>query len=38
MDTSRLRDRWGCTPAWNANECVEDLALGLRAASPSGSG
>ncbi|EUA44492.1 NADH(P)-binding family protein [Mycobacterium xenopi 3993] len=30
MDTSRLRDRWGCTPAWNANECVEDLALGLR--------
>src|SRR5581483_2519049 len=30
MDTSRLRDQWAFTPAWNAGECVEDLALGLR--------
>ena len=30
MDTSRLRDEWGFRPAWNAQECVEDLALGVR--------
>ncbi|BBZ39970.1 PEP-utilizing enzyme [Mycobacterium conspicuum] len=30
MDTSRLRDEWGFRPAWNARECIEDLALGLR--------
>lgn len=30
MDTSRLRDEWGFQPAWSADECVEDLALGVR--------
>ncbi|MEY8016386.1 sugar epimerase family protein [Mycobacterium servetii] len=30
MDTSRLREEWGFEPAWNADECVEDLAMGLR--------
>ena len=30
MDTSRLQDEWGFRPAWNARECIEDLALGLR--------
>jgi len=30
MDTSRLRNEWGFTPAWNAAECVEDFALAVR--------
>ena len=30
MDTSRLHDEWGFQPAWNAQECIEDLALGVR--------
>jgi nucleoside-diphosphate-sugar epimerase/phosphohistidine swiveling domain-containing protein len=30
MDTSRLRDEWGFLPAWNARECVEDVALAVR--------
>jgi nucleoside-diphosphate-sugar epimerase/phosphohistidine swiveling domain-containing protein len=30
MDTSRLRDQWGFTPAWNAAECVADATLGVR--------
>src|SRR5271157_5829928 len=30
MDTSRLRDEWGFEPAWDADECVEDLALAVR--------
>ena len=30
MDTSRLHDEWGFRPAWNAQECIEDLALGVR--------
>ncbi|OBG34821.1 sugar epimerase family protein [Mycobacterium sp. E3198] len=30
MDTSRLRDEWGYQPAWNSDECVEDLALAVR--------
>ncbi len=30
MATSRLSEEWGFDPAWNADECVEDLALGMR--------
>ncbi|UQX09426.1 PEP-utilizing enzyme [Candidatus Mycobacterium methanotrophicum] len=30
MDTSRLRDAWGLTPAWNADECARDFALAVR--------
>jgi nucleoside-diphosphate-sugar epimerase/phosphohistidine swiveling domain-containing protein len=30
MDTSRLHEDWGFTPAWNAAECVEDFALAIR--------
>jgi nucleoside-diphosphate-sugar epimerase/phosphohistidine swiveling domain-containing protein len=30
MDTARLYDRWSFTPAWSADECVEDLALAIR--------
>lgn len=30
MVTSRLHDEWGFQPAWNADECIEDLALGIR--------
>lgn len=30
MDTTRLRDRWGFTPAWTAEECLEDFALAVR--------
>ena len=30
MDTSRLRDEWGFEPAWDSDECVEDLALAVR--------
>ena len=30
MDTARLRGVWGYQPAWNADECVEDLALTVR--------
>jgi nucleoside-diphosphate-sugar epimerase/phosphohistidine swiveling domain-containing protein len=30
MDISRLRDEWRFEPAWNADECIEDLALGVR--------
>jgi nucleoside-diphosphate-sugar epimerase/phosphohistidine swiveling domain-containing protein len=30
MDTARLREEWGFQPAWNADECIEDLALGVR--------
>ncbi|MGB8387449.1 NAD-dependent epimerase/dehydratase family protein, partial [Mycobacterium sp.] len=30
MDTSRLHDEWGFHPAWNADECVEDLVLAVR--------
>jgi nucleoside-diphosphate-sugar epimerase/phosphohistidine swiveling domain-containing protein len=30
MDTSLLRDRWNFTPAWNAEECVQDVALAVR--------
>lgn len=30
MDTSPLRELWKFEPAWNADECMEDLALGLR--------
>jgi phosphohistidine swiveling domain-containing protein len=30
MDTSRLRDEWGFRPAFNADECVEDLELAVR--------
>ncbi len=30
MDTTRLRDEWDFTPAWNADECVEDFALAVR--------
>jgi phosphohistidine swiveling domain-containing protein len=30
MDTTRLRDTWGLTPAWLADECVEDFALAVR--------
>jgi nucleoside-diphosphate-sugar epimerase/phosphohistidine swiveling domain-containing protein len=30
MDTALLRDKWNFTPAWNAQECVEDVALAVR--------
>jgi nucleoside-diphosphate-sugar epimerase/phosphohistidine swiveling domain-containing protein len=30
MDTSRLRDTWDFTPAWTAEECIEDFALAVR--------
>jgi nucleoside-diphosphate-sugar epimerase/phosphohistidine swiveling domain-containing protein len=30
MDTSLLQDQWGFTPAWNAEECVEDFVLAVR--------
>jgi nucleoside-diphosphate-sugar epimerase/phosphohistidine swiveling domain-containing protein len=30
MDTSRLREDWEFTPAWTAEECVEDFALAVR--------
>lgn len=30
LDTSRLRDEWGLTPAWNADECAQDFALAVR--------
>lgn len=30
MDTARLRDGWGFTPAWTAPECLEDFALAVR--------
>lgn len=30
LDTSRLSEEWEFEPAWNADECIEDLALGLR--------
>ncbi|WP_156687848.1 sugar epimerase family protein [Mycobacterium sp. Marseille-P9652] len=30
MDTSKMRERWGFRPAWDANECVEDFALAVR--------
>jgi phosphohistidine swiveling domain-containing protein len=30
MDTSLLHDQWGFTPAWNADECVEDFVLAVR--------
>ncbi len=31
MDTSRLSQQWDFAPAWNADECIEDLAQGMRA-------
>ncbi len=31
MDTSRLSRQWDFAPAWNADECIEDLAQGMRA-------
>ncbi|MGO9745293.1 MAG: sugar epimerase family protein, partial [Mycobacterium sp.] len=30
MNTDRLRDEWGFRPAWNADECLEELALAVR--------
>jgi nucleoside-diphosphate-sugar epimerase/phosphohistidine swiveling domain-containing protein len=30
MDTSWLRNNWNFTPAWSADECVEDVALAVR--------
>ncbi|QLL05504.1 NAD-dependent epimerase/dehydratase family protein [Mycobacterium vicinigordonae] len=30
VDTSRLSELWGFEPTWNADECIEDLALGMR--------
>ncbi|MGF2944898.1 sugar epimerase family protein [Mycobacterium sp. Lab-001] len=30
MDTARLSEEWGFATAWNADECIEDLALGMR--------
>ena len=30
MDTSRLVDEWGYTPAWTAEECLDDFALAVR--------
>lgn len=30
MDISRLHDEWGFRPAWKADECIEDLAVGVR--------
>lgn len=30
MDTSRLVNEWGYTPAWTAEECLDDFALAVR--------
>lgn len=30
MDTSRLVDEWGYTPAWNSEECLDDFELAVR--------
>jgi nucleoside-diphosphate-sugar epimerase/phosphohistidine swiveling domain-containing protein len=30
LDTSRLHHEWGFQTAWNADECVQDLVLGVR--------
>jgi nucleoside-diphosphate-sugar epimerase/phosphohistidine swiveling domain-containing protein len=30
MDTTRLRDEWGFKAVWDADECVEDMALAVR--------
>lgn len=30
MDTARLREQWGFSPAWNSGECVDDFALAVR--------
>ena len=30
MDTALLRDKWNFTPAWTAQECVQDVALAVR--------
>ena len=30
MDTSRLVDEWGYTPAWKADECLDDFELAVR--------
>ena len=30
MDTGRLVDEWGYTPAWTAQECLDDFALAVR--------
>jgi len=30
MDISRLLDDWGYTPAWTAEECLDDFALAVR--------
>jgi nucleoside-diphosphate-sugar epimerase/phosphohistidine swiveling domain-containing protein len=30
MDTALLRDKWNFTPAWSAEECVDDVALAVR--------
>ncbi|WP_067656504.1 NAD-dependent epimerase/dehydratase family protein [Nocardia harenae] len=30
MDTGRLVHEWGYTPAWNAEECLDDFALAVR--------
>jgi nucleoside-diphosphate-sugar epimerase/phosphohistidine swiveling domain-containing protein len=30
MDTALLRDKWNFTPAWSAEECVQDVALAVR--------
>ncbi|OBA64062.1 hypothetical protein A5647_03070 [Mycobacterium sp. 1100029.7] len=30
MDTTRLREQWDFLPAWSCDECIEDVALGVR--------
>jgi nucleoside-diphosphate-sugar epimerase/phosphohistidine swiveling domain-containing protein len=30
MDTALLHDKWNFTPAWSAQECVQDVALAVR--------
>ena len=30
MDTTRLVDEWGYTPAWNSEECLDDFELAVR--------
>ncbi|MEB3070714.1 NAD-dependent epimerase/dehydratase family protein [[Mycobacterium] vasticus] len=30
MDTSKLVNEWGYTPAWTAEECLDDFALAVR--------
>jgi len=30
MDTSRLVNEWGYTPAWNSDECLDDFELAVR--------